>query len=403
MDAPITAKKTEFHNLANLSIGISEMQGWRTEMEDSHIVTKMPSLPDHILFGVFDGHGGHGAAEYAAKHLVSVIESIPEYKAYVASEDKDPNALGNAMSSAFLKLDRQLHEHQHGTNGGDISGCTSVTCMLTPQHFVCANAGDSRCVLGRDTVIPLSQDHKPDKAIEEQRILKAGGSVQWKRVDGDLAVSRAFGDFEYKKRNDLSQMEQKVTCFPDITIVQRTDKDEVLILACDGLWDVMTSPAAVDYVREIVQSGERDVKLIAEEMLDIALLNDSKDNISVIVAAFPKLFESAPGGGGVQGRRQKRGTRDPNYHGNLDDDEALSPPGQVVFNDSFEEQQRTAMRNSNWRTAEGADGEESSGNTMDTGSDSNGTKDQASSSTASSSSSNAAPTNTPTGSAKVSV
>ncbi|CAM9345561.1 unnamed protein product, partial [Ectocarpus fasciculatus] len=79
------------------------------------------------------------------------------------------------------------------------SGCTAVCTLITPKYIICANAGDSRSVLGTGGATkPLSYDHKPHLELERKRIENAGGGVQWKRVDGDLAVSRAFGDFQYK-------------------------------------------------------------------------------------------------------------------------------------------------------------------------------------------------------------
>ena len=92
-----------------------------------------------------------------------------------------------------------------------------------------------------------------------------------KRIDGDLAVSRAFGDFEYKKRSDLDAKYQKVSCHPDIRVIDRSAADDVLILACDGLWDVVTSVEAVEHVRNMFLSGENNLKLVAEELIDIAL------------------------------------------------------------------------------------------------------------------------------------
>ena len=83
--------------------------------------------------------------------------------------------------------------------------------MITPKYIVCANAGDSRCVMGTNhTAKAMSEDHKPNNAAELKRIELAGGKVHWKRIDGDLAVSRGFGDFQYKTRPDLPQSEQKV-------------------------------------------------------------------------------------------------------------------------------------------------------------------------------------------------
>jgi serine/threonine protein phosphatase PrpC len=97
----------------------------------------------------------------------------------------------------------------------DTSGCTSVTAIITPKYIICANAGDSRCVLGTGgTARPMSEDHKPHSVEEKRRIESAGGFVQWNRVDGDLAVSRALGDFTYKHRPDLHPKDQKVFFFP---------------------------------------------------------------------------------------------------------------------------------------------------------------------------------------------
>jgi serine/threonine protein phosphatase PrpC len=117
----------------------------------------------------------------------------------------------------------------------------------------------------------MSEDHKPYDEIEKKRIEAAGGSVQWKRVDGDLAVSRALGDFQYKTRNDLPAVQQKVTFLPDITVHTRTPEDDILLLACDGLWDVMSNNEAIDMVRRIYQTGESSIKNVAEEMVDVAL------------------------------------------------------------------------------------------------------------------------------------
>ena len=263
------------------------MQGWRLEMEDAHIACDMPSLPDHTFVAIFDGHGGAGAAHYAAANLITYIEETGQWEQYVKSGANDPKLLGEALSQAFLDLDAELRIRQ-STDKFDSSGCTSVTAMITPSHIVCANAGDSRCVLGTNkTTRAMSDDHKPTDDMERRRIESAGGSVQWKRVDGDLAVSRAFGDFQYKTRSDLGPKEQKVTCFPDIEIHARMTEDEVLLLACDGLWDVMRSDEAVVTIRGMYNEGATNMALVAEEMLEIALNKGSKDNISAVVVRLP--------------------------------------------------------------------------------------------------------------------
>lgn len=118
-----------------------------------------------------------------------------------------------------------------------------------------ANAGDSRSVLGvKGRAKPLSYDHKPQnegKTLphfpppfhhlrpfvgEKARICAAGGFVDFGRVNGNLALSRAIGDFEFKKSAELSPEQQIVTAFPDVIAHSITDDDEFLVIACDGTY-----------------------------------------------------------------------------------------------------------------------------------------------------------------------
>lgn len=90
-------------------------------------------------------------------------------------------------------------------------------------------------------------------------------------MNGDLAVSRALGDFSYKARADLPAEQQQVSAEPDIE-VQKIDKtEEFLVLACDGIWDVMSNDELCAYIRQLMNNGESDLKLIAEEILDNCL------------------------------------------------------------------------------------------------------------------------------------
>lgn len=179
-------------------------------MEDEHITIDMPSEPSHTFLAVFDGHGGSGAAAYARKNMVEFIEESEEWKSYLKSGADDVGLLGEALRVAFLAIDESMRSHQ-ANNATDTSGCTSVTAMITPNYILCANAGDSRCVLlTAGEAKPLSEDHKPYGLSEKKRIEEAGGSVQYDRVDGELAVSRALGDFQWKRRADLPPDRQKV-------------------------------------------------------------------------------------------------------------------------------------------------------------------------------------------------
>ncbi len=180
-------------------------------MEDSHIACDIPSRPDHLFLAVFDGHAGAGGAKYAAINMIGFLEKSSEWNQYLAGGCANIELLGDAMISAFIEIDEKMKIHQDSTYGKDTSGCTSVTCIVTPKYILCANAGDSRCVMGTNGVAKaLSDDHKPYNEVERKRIEAAGGFVQWNRVDGDLAVSRALGDFSYKNRPDLPPKDQKV-------------------------------------------------------------------------------------------------------------------------------------------------------------------------------------------------
>ncbi len=220
--------------------------------------------------------------------------------------DNDINTLTKALEKAFITIDAEMREYQE-SGDSDRSGCTSVTCMITPTHIICANAGDSRCVFGRNPsiTIAMSDDHKPYNEGEKRRIENAGGSVQFKRVDGDLAVSRALGDFQYKRKDQIPS-EQKVCCVPDFRIEERTAEDDILLLACDGLWDVMSNEDATAKIRELYASGEEKAVLIAEEMLDCALDKGSRDNISAIVVKFQGAKVGPTSNGGVNGIREAR-------------------------------------------------------------------------------------------------
>ena len=115
---------------------------------------------------------------------------------------------------------------------------------------MCANTGDSRAVLARGgQAVTLSNDHKPYLPGEKERIEKAGGQVKFNRVNGDLAVSRALGDFVYKRCESVAFKEQAVTAFPEIIVEEREESDQFIVLACDGIWDVMSSQEVVEKVR----------------------------------------------------------------------------------------------------------------------------------------------------------
>lgn len=126
--------------------------------------------------------------------------------------------------------------------GRSFAGCTATVILVTQTEIICANAGDSRTVLGKaGRALDMSEDHKPENAKESERIYRSGGFVEDGRVNGALALSRALGDFEYKSNAQLQPHEQAVSAFPEVKIQPIDAKTQFVILACDGIWDVKTS------------------------------------------------------------------------------------------------------------------------------------------------------------------
>jgi len=210
------------------------------------------------------------------------------------------------------------------------SGTTANVVIIAPQWVVCSNAGDSRSVFSKNgnKAVPLSYDHKPDDEEEERRIRAAGGYVAGGRVEGDLAVSRGLGDFRFKNmqtvltglkskkdatgqkdQNMVEPDDQKVSPVPDVIIQNRSaDKDEFIIVACDGIWDVQSNYEGVKSVAELFDEGESDLGLICEEFCDQCLSIGSKDNMTAIVVKFEG--QKIGNGGGVSARRAQRNSSD---------------------------------------------------------------------------------------------
>ncbi len=142
----------------------------------------------------------------------------------------------------------------------------------------------------------MSFDHKPENPIESARIQLAGGYVAGNRVNGDLAVSRALGDFSFKDRIDLPVNEQKVIAVPDIVVMnQYAELDEFIIVATDGLFDVYRNEELVCDVRERLISGRYTFEDGSVNLVEIAqnLCGDaifrrgSKDNVSISIILLP--------------------------------------------------------------------------------------------------------------------
>ena len=294
LDKPKTDKTNDTGEGNQLRYGLASMQGWRIEMEDSHsaIVSLSKEFHDWSFFAVFDGHAGAKVSHYCSENLLdSIIKTENSYFSnsnknsnHNSSLNKSPNSketnsnnnhsdqkIREAIRQGFLDLDSKIRGLDEFKNGDDKSGSTAVACLISPHNVFLINCGDSRGLLVKNNEVVLKTlDHKPNLPAERDRITKAGGSVMIQRVNGSLAVSRALGDFEYKTNFDMGQTEQLVSPEPDVISIERDSKDEFVVLACDGIWDVMSNEDIRDFVRDRLKTTDK-LDEISNNVLDTCL------------------------------------------------------------------------------------------------------------------------------------
>lgn len=273
-------------------------------MEDAHsAVIGIPDQKDSVSwFAVFDGHAGSRVSAHCSHHLLDCIRASDDFTCSLQQEhslsmEEVMAGVKKGILKGFLELDEKLRKIPEVASGEDKSGTTAVGALITEKYIIIANCGDSRgvcCVGGMPAL--ATQDHKPSNDVEKERIQNAGGSVMIQRVNGSLAVSRALGDFEYKNVDGKSPTEQLVSPEPEFYIKERySDKDEFLVLACDGVWDVMTNEDICDFITARMKVCD-NLETICNEVIDTCLYKGSRDNMSIIIIAFsacPKIDPSA--------------------------------------------------------------------------------------------------------------
>jgi len=224
-----------------------------------------------------------------ADEILDISSNKPvSTKPLVNLTDDLENRLKKAIRQGFLNLDDKLRHMPEFEKGEDKSGSTAVACLISPTHVYLINCGDSRALVSSDNQIVLcTYDHKPIIPAERERIHNAGGSVMIQRVNGSLAVSRALGDFDYKCVENRGPCEQLVSPEPEIYSRERSyEKDQFVVLACDGIWDVMSNEDLKDFINSRLKVTNDLVK-ISNEVLDMCLNKGSRDNMSIIIVTFP--------------------------------------------------------------------------------------------------------------------
>ncbi|CCH45591.1 hypothetical protein BN7_5174 [Wickerhamomyces ciferrii] len=277
-------------------VGVAEdiNKMYRPTMEDVHTyVENFVERLDWGYFAIFDGHAGKEAAKWCGQNLHSIIE-----KKIIENENED---VRDILNQGFLEADEQIVKNLKGS-----SGCTAAVAVIRwelpeedqsqdqsqiqpqPQDqqqeidlskhkrmLYTANVGDSRIILFRNKkAIRLTYDHKASDQYEINRIEKNGGVIMKSRVNGMLAVTRSLGDVFFK---DL------VIGNPYTTSVElNSETDDFIIIACDGLWDVISDQQAC----ELIQNCVDDPTKAAKKLVKYALNKLTADNITVMVISL---------------------------------------------------------------------------------------------------------------------
>ena len=327
--------------------GISEAIGARPTMEDrSVVIQNLIGAPPDFYYGgepketlnelamtpfaaVFDGHGGGECSNYLVDVLPKFVRSqmLAEREALRVAiensrgargahseqtEDAASELMRRILKTAYLRADKEFITPKSAPQ----SGSTAATVILMGRRLFAANVGDSRVVLcrGGGQCVELTSDHKPSRPDEAARVRAAGGFILHKRVMGELAITRAFGDKSFKmgikamleeeaedmsgavgmSDNDIAKdlTAPLVSAEPEIASMVLSHNDEFLLLACDGLFDVFRSQDAIALARQELIAHRGEPAEVARILSDQAIrVRRSRDNVSILIIPLRPFWE----------------------------------------------------------------------------------------------------------------
>lgn len=256
--------------LGPYSVFIATAQGPRGSMEDEHLVTEL-GTNKAPLFAIFDGHGGASCAQYAKQQLPLVLEK--ELSTCKTNSDLE---IYNALRRTCIEIDRAWTALpvQH-TVKRDPSGTTAAICLLLGKTLWVANVGDSRVVyIEQKKVVQLSEEAKVTVRKYRHEIYQRGGVTSQDRVIGEtgtLNMARSVGDIDQPSISALPTIKKYGSLF-------KKKEDAYLVLACDGLWDVVDPKRAAKVCLEARTGSSAALKL-----LTTAFSQGTTDNVTVMV------------------------------------------------------------------------------------------------------------------------
>jgi serine/threonine protein phosphatase PrpC len=227
-----------------MDVAIVTEKGMRPAMEDAHFVDSDFAGKGWLYVGIYDGHGGKMAAEYASQNLPRIfrerlLSGLPPLKAFMESYE--------AVSDQMNELD---------------SGTTAVDVLVRDGKVYAANVGDARAIIvGWKGVKQLTVDHRLDNPDERQRVGIMGGRIRYpytyRGVQG-IMPTRTLGDSYFRPAGIIAT--------PSVGEYKITDDDFLLLAACDGLFDFMDNEEVANLAREYV-SPESLLEALKHEVL----------------------------------------------------------------------------------------------------------------------------------------
>lgn len=257
------------------------MQGWRNRNEDDHILV-LDFDKGFSLFVVCDGHGGSKVAKYFCYRFPILLKE---------NELWQKNEYKKAIRDVFVKLDMELlnedvrkdlvdnpryaekkqvqdnNNEEYATNPAKYAGTTVCGALISKEKLIAFNVGDT-CMMIRIGGFQqkVTTEHKPTKKKEKERIEKAGKTVKKGAIDGMIKVSRSVGDHYHKNYKKVSEkdleelpwIQRAISCQPQVIIAENTDNIEFVIIACDGVWDILNEDAIGGYVAQNYQKQKEE-------------------------------------------------------------------------------------------------------------------------------------------------
>eukprot|EP01129_Flabellula_baltica_P003223 TRINITY_DN13032_c0_g1_i1.p1 TRINITY_DN13032_c0_g1~~TRINITY_DN13032_c0_g1_i1.p1 ORF type:complete len:430 (+),score=70.71 TRINITY_DN13032_c0_g1_i1:50-1339(+) len=251
-----------------LNFSYAECIGKRSTMEDAYFLLGHVGHDRELdAFGLFDGHGGDDVSKFAASYFPAVIDKK------LRKHKRNPKEF---IKKVFTDASKIIKEKRL------VGGSTALVGLVIDNFCYIANLGDCRAIFYQDgNTIRVTTDHTPALEEEKERIVHAGGFVTETitregyaihRINGQLAVSRALGDLIFEKY---------ISHEPDVFKIEFTSNDDFLIVACDGLWDMVEDEEATQICKQFIEEG--DLLSASERLRDVSYFRGSTDNISVLV------------------------------------------------------------------------------------------------------------------------